>query len=225
MHFVLCRAVARCQGRRLLRVAAAAPLPAAIVVVPRRRRTARSRSRRASARRRARARASTRPGSRRARARPVPRGGGSGRRACLLGPTRAGLGQQIAAGPSGDRSAIVRRSCSRRSSRRSFVLPSLAALTVSLAGSFPGGLRRDSLSAPRSSRPSRSARSPPKGADRGARDDARRLLAFGVGARRVGGRGSGDGSDAARASRPRQLSPCGVRSRRGSHSQSRASSR
>jgi len=54
-------------------------------------------------------------------------------------PARIGLGQQIAAGPCGDRSAIVAPLLLPAVLATVVVLPSIVALSVSLAGPFPGG--------------------------------------------------------------------------------------
>jgi hypothetical protein len=139
MRFELCRAVLRCQGRRLLEAIRSAPLPAAIVallivVAPM-----------------ALARVGASLGDELA-----PTSATSGvATALVLGPclaaaavgaviaisspTRAGLGQQIAAGPCGDRSAIVAPLLLPALLATVVVLPSLVALTVSLAGPLPGG--------------------------------------------------------------------------------------
>lgn len=138
MPFVLCRAVARCQGRRLLAAAAAAPLPAAIVLTL------------VACAPIALARIGAMLGNELA-----PSAGAAGvATALVLGPclaaaavggmiavslSRAGLGQQVAAGPCGARAAIVAPILLPALLAAVVLLPSLAALTVSLTGPLPGG--------------------------------------------------------------------------------------
>jgi hypothetical protein len=139
MRFELCRAVARCQGRRLLQAMRSAPLPAAIVAsliffAPI-----------------ALARVGAMLGKELAPASatsvvatalvlgPCLAAAAAGAVLAISSPSRAGLGQQIAAGPCGDRSAIVAPLLLPVLLATVFVLPSLVALTVSLAGPLPGG--------------------------------------------------------------------------------------
>lgn len=139
MRFVLCRSVARCQRRRLLSAVRSAPLPAAVVaafvlLAPI-----------------ALARVGAALGSELAGA-SDPTAVAS---ALVLGPclaaaavggvfalslsARAGLGEQIAAGPIGDRAAVVAPIALPGALITLVVLPSLMSLSISLASSLPGG--------------------------------------------------------------------------------------
>jgi hypothetical protein len=92
-----------------------------------------------------------------------------------------GLGQQIAAGPCGDRSAILAPLLLPALLAIVFVLPSLVALTVSLAGALPGGHGAGlALTAAVLAAVCGGAVAA-EGAQIAARRAARGLLAFGVG--------------------------------------------
>lgn len=139
MRFVLSRAVARCQARRLWAVAAAAPVPAAVVIAL------------VALAPLALARIGAVVGDDLAAAAvsvelttalvlgPCLAAAAAGSVLAVSLPTRAGLGQQIAAAPCGDRSAIAAALLLPATLAAIVVLPSLAALTVALASSFPGG--------------------------------------------------------------------------------------
>ncbi len=139
MRFVLSRAVFLCQRRRLLALAALAPVPAAIVVAfvmlaPL-----------------ALARVGAALGDELAPALgtsavatalvlgPCLAAAAAGAGIALSLPTREGLGQQIAASPCGDRSAIGAPLLLPGMLAGVVMLPSLAAFITSLANSFPGG--------------------------------------------------------------------------------------
>lgn len=181
MRFELCRAVARCQGRRLLEAIRSAPLPAAIVaslivIAPI-----------------ALARVGATLGDELAPTSAMPgvatalvlgpclAAAAAGAVVAISSPTRAGLGQQIAAGPCGDRSAIVAPLLLPALLATVFVLPSLVALTVSLAGPLPGGHGAGlALSAAVLAAVGVGAVTT-EGAQIAARGSLRGLLAFGVG--------------------------------------------
>ena len=139
MRFALCRAVARCQARRLVVVGATAPLPSVILV----------------------SLVALAPFAL-ARAGETLGGQLSGTvassevaTALVLGPclaaaavgailavslpTRAGLGPQIGAGPCSDRSAVGAGVLLPAVLATLIVMPSLLAVSISLAGAFPGG--------------------------------------------------------------------------------------
>lgn len=139
MRFALYSAVARCQARRLRAVGAAAPLPAAgvailVAVAPF-----------------ALARVGGALGNELARSvvmdevatalvlGPCLAAAAAGAVLAVSLPTRAGLGQQIAAGPCSDRSAIGAGLLLPGGLAALIVLPSLLSLSLALAGSFPGG--------------------------------------------------------------------------------------
>lgn len=138
MRFVLCRAVARCQGRRLLGAVRSAPLPAAIVLVL------------VAAGPVVLARLGAKLGDELAPALASP----GVATALVLGPclsaaaagaviapslSRAGLGEQIATSPVRNRAALVAPLVLPALLATAVVLPSLVALTTSLAHSLPGG--------------------------------------------------------------------------------------
>jgi len=139
MRFVLCRSVARCQARRLVAAVGSAPLPAAILVAL------------VAGAPLALARVGAMLGNELAPAAttsgvatalvlgPCLAAAAAGAVIAASLPTRAGLGQQIAAGPFGDRSAVVAPLVLPAFLATFVVLPSLVALTVSLAGPLPGG--------------------------------------------------------------------------------------
>lgn len=139
MRFVLSRSVARCQARRLRVVAAAAPLPAAIVVItvalaP----VALSRVGEALGNELGSAFTSSEVTTALVVG-PCLAAAAAGAVLAVSLPMRAGLGQQIAAGPCGDRSAIGAGLLLPSVLAALIVLPSLLSLSLALAGAFPGG--------------------------------------------------------------------------------------
>ncbi len=139
MRFALCRAIARCQARRLRAAGAAAPLPAALSVAL------------VALAPLALARVGGTLGSELAGAvasssvaaalvlGPCLAAAASGAVLAMSLPTRAGLGQQIAACPCGDRSAVAAGLILPAVLAVLIVLPSLLSLSMTLAGAFRGG--------------------------------------------------------------------------------------
>ncbi len=139
MRFVLCRAVTRCQARRLRAVAAAAPLPAAIVMImvalaP----VALARVGGALGNELGGALTSSEVATALVLG-PCLAAAAAGAVLAVSLPTRAGLGQQIAAGPCGDRSAIGAGLVLPSVLAGLIVLPSLLSLSLALADGFAGG--------------------------------------------------------------------------------------
>jgi hypothetical protein len=139
MHFVLSRAVARCQARRLRALVVAAPIPSAIVVAlvvlaPL-----------------GLARVGSAIGSELTPSLdsagitdalvlgPCLAAAAAGAVLASSVPTRAGLGQQIAAGPSGNRSVTCAVVLLPAALAALVCLPALAAFALSLASASPGG--------------------------------------------------------------------------------------
>ena len=144
MRFALCRAVARCQARRLRAVGAAAPLPAAIVAIL------------VALAPLALARVGDTVGEELAGTLasadvatalvlgPFLAAAAAGAVIAVSLPTRAGLGQQVAAGPCGDLAALVAGLLFPAVVVTLTVLPSLVTLGLTLAGGlgvgYPAGL-------------------------------------------------------------------------------------
>ena len=139
MRFVLCRAVARCQARRLRAACASAPLPAALAVAL------------VALAPLALARVGETLGSELAGAvtssrvatalvlGPCLAAAASGAVLATSLPLRAGLGHQIAACPCSDRCAIGAGLALPSALAALIVVPSLLGVSIGLAGAFPGG--------------------------------------------------------------------------------------
>jgi len=139
MRSELCRAVARCQARRLRTTVAAAPLPAAIVVIlvmlaP----VALARVGSVVGSEIASAVASTDVATALVLG-PVLAAAAAGAALAVSLPARAGLGQQIAAGPCSDLTAVTAGLLFPSFLATLTVLPSLVSFCVAFADELPGG--------------------------------------------------------------------------------------
>ncbi|MSO94796.1 MAG: hypothetical protein EXQ81_03255 [Thermoleophilia bacterium] len=139
MRFELCRAVARCQARRLRAMAAAAPLPAALVVIL------------VALAPLALVRIGCAVGTEIAAAGssadvstalvlgPVLAAAAAGAALAVSLPAREALGQQIAAGPCGDLAAVTASLLFPSLLAMLTLLPSLVSFCLAFAGELPGG--------------------------------------------------------------------------------------